>query len=99
MKIQGNKPPEGQEINLGTQKISKPDSGKDKGFASAGSTSPFNDRVDISGTGKEVAEIISAVNQLPDIRNDKVKAIKEAIESGKYGPDSIKIAEKILGEI
>ncbi len=98
MKIQGNKPPEGQEINLNAQKISKPEV-KDKAVSSAGGPKSFSDKVEISGTGKEVAEIIAAVNQLPDVRTDKVNAIKAAIESGKYQPDSIKIAEKILGEL
>jgi negative regulator of flagellin synthesis FlgM len=99
MKIQGNKSPEGQEISINPQKVvSKPEV-KDKMSAPVGKTKPFNDRVEISGTGKEVAEIIAAVNQLPDVRNDKVKAIKEAIDSGKYQMDSIKIAEKILGEL
>ncbi len=94
MKIQGNKPPEGQEINLSAQKISKQD--KDKSSVSAGRARPLNDRVEISGQGKEVADLMAAINQLPDVRDDKIKAMKEAIETGKYHVDSIKIAGKLL---
>jgi negative regulator of flagellin synthesis FlgM len=95
MKIHGNKPPENTEINLSARKISKPE--KDTA-ASAGTSKSLNDRVEISGAGKEAADLMSAINRLPDIRNDKVKAIKEAIESGKYHIDSIKIAGKMLEE-
>ena len=98
MKIHGNRPPEGQEINLSAQKVSRSEV-KDKSFAPAEKASAFSDRVDISGKGKEVAELMAAVSQLPDVRNDKVKTIKEAIDSGRYQVDSIKIAQKLLGEI
>jgi negative regulator of flagellin synthesis FlgM len=97
MKIQGNKPPEGQEISLNTQKIAKTE-GMEKAAAPE-KARPLSDRVDISGKGKEIAELMAAVNQLPDVRNDKVEAIKKAIESGTYKIDPLKIAQKFLEEI
>jgi len=99
MKIQGNKPPEGQEISLNAQKIAKTD-GKEKAAAPVSANPrPSGDRVDISGKGKEIAELMAAIQQMPDIRNDKVKAMKEAIESGSYHPDTKKIAQKLLEEL
>jgi negative regulator of flagellin synthesis FlgM len=99
MKIQGNKPPEGQEISLNTQKIAKTD-GKDKAAAPVSENPrPSGDRVDISGKGKEIAELMAVIQQMPDVRNDKVKAVKEAIESGNYHIDTKKIAQKLLEEL
>jgi negative regulator of flagellin synthesis FlgM len=97
MKIQGNKPPEGQEISLNAQKIAKAD-GKDKASA-PDKARALNDKVEISGKGKEIAELMATVNQLPDVRTDKVEAVKKAIESGTYKIDSRKIAQKFLEEI
>jgi negative regulator of flagellin synthesis FlgM len=96
MKIYGNKPPESQDINLNTQKVigSGP---KDK--TTATEKVKLTDRVELSDRSKEVAELMNAINQLPEVRTDKVKAMKEAIESGNYNIDTLKIAEKLLSEL
>lgn len=96
MKIYGNKPPESQDINLNTQKVigSGP---KDK--TTATEKVRLTDRVEFSDRSKEVAELMNAINQLPEVRTDKVKAVKEAIESGNYNIDTLKIAEKLLSEL
>ena len=96
MKIYGNKPPESQDINLNTQKVigSVP---KDK--TTATEKARLTDRVEFSDRSKEVAELMNAINQLPEVRTDKVKAMKEAIESGNYNIDTLKIAEKLLSEL
>ena len=68
MKIYGNRPPEGQEINRSAQK-------------------------------KEVAELMSTINRMPEVRADRIKAIQESLISGVYSVDPRRIAEKILNEI
>ncbi len=97
MKIQGNKPAEGQEISINAQKTGKVDV-KEK-VTQPEKTKSTNDRVDISGKGKEIAELMAQINQLPDIRTDKVNAVKKAIETGNYKIDPVKIAQKFLDEI
>ncbi len=47
----------------------------------------------------EIVELVDAVRALPDVRLDKVAAIRQAIESGTYVVDSLKVAEKMLEEI
>jgi negative regulator of flagellin synthesis FlgM len=95
MKIHENKPLDGIEINLSTQKISqtqkttktnKPD------------RSLPSDKVRISEQGKKIAELMSMIDQFPEIRNEKIKEIKEAIESGTYQIDPHKIAQKLIEE-
>ncbi len=96
MKIYGNKPPDGQEINLSTQKVSQ---AQEQSKTAKSEKTQSTDKVEISEQGKKVAELMSAIEQLPEMRNEKVKAMKEAIESGNYHVDSLKIAQKLLNEL
>jgi len=95
MKIYGNKSPDGQEINRSSQKISQTSA---QGRIGKSETTKSVDKVEISGEGKKVAELMSAIEQLPAVREGKIKAIKEALKSGTYHVDSSKIAQKILDE-
>jgi len=92
MKIHG-KLPGSQDINLYTQKVANSEV-KDKVLAQEKTVS--TDKIDISQKAKELA---AAINQLPGIREDKVKTAKEAIEAGNYNVDTLKLAEKILKEL
>lgn len=97
MKIQGRKPSEAQELNISTQKAQKVAVGKDK--VASSQRQQQVDRIDISQKGKEVASLISSINNLPDVREEKVNALKDAVNAGTYKIDPIKIAEKMLSEI
>lgn len=57
------------------------------------------DKISLSGEAKEISELKAAIDVLPDIRADKVDAIKRAIDSGSYTVDSMKVAAKILEEL
>lgn len=96
MKIYGNKPPENQDIYLKTQKVGKNDVLSEK---SETEKTRVSDRVNLSGKAKEIAELKNEINQLPDIRNDKVQATKKAIAEGTYKVDSLKVAGKIIDEL
>ncbi|MGB9716296.1 MAG: flagellar biosynthesis anti-sigma factor FlgM [Thermodesulfovibrionales bacterium] len=95
MKIQGNKPPDGIEINLSTQKISQAQKTTKTGKSDKTLSS---DKVRISEQGKKIAELMSAIDQLPEIREEKIREIKDAIESGTYQIDPYKIAQKLIEE-
>lgn len=95
MKIYGNKPPV---INDPSSNLQKTTSLKQKENTTPTSTEErvSKDKVEISGRMKELMALIS---QLPEVRNDKLEAIKKAIESDNYTIDSLKIAERILKEL
>lgn len=99
MKIDSPKSPESQGVGQGAQNVQKTQSvaPHDKG-AEAKKTIP-SDTVDISKRSKEIADIMSAVNQLPEVREAKVQEIKQSVDAGTYTVDSRKVAEKILKEI
>ena len=52
--------------------------------------------VDFSERSKDIQRIQQVVQSQPDVRSDKVKAIKEKIEKGTYEIDFEKTASKIL---
>lgn len=95
MKINGNRPPDSQDVNL---KIRNINGAEPKGNVSSKEKN-LTDRVDISGEGRDMAALMSAISKMPDIRTDKVNAIKKAIEAGNYNIDAAKIADKILKEL
>jgi negative regulator of flagellin synthesis FlgM len=97
MKVDSNRPPESQGPNrTGLQKAAAP-TAQEKA-AQAPKPAPA-DKVDISGRGREAADIAAAANQLPDVREAKVREIKQAVESGTYRVDPMKVAESILKEL
>ena len=54
------------------------------------------DTVDISDTAKRVSAARDELNRIPDVREEKVAALKKEIENGTYKVDSEEIAEKML---
>lgn len=58
-----------------------------------------NDELSLSSTAKDYQFALNAIKNVPDIRKEKVDAIKEQIRTGTYVVDSGKIAEKILENI
>ncbi len=58
-----------------------------------------SDQVHLSGKAKELEELKQIIQQMPEIRTDKVEALKKAIQEGSYQVDSLKIAGKMLEEI
>lgn len=58
-----------------------------------------NDELRLSDTAKDFQVAMNAIKNVPDIRKEKVEAIKEQIKSGTYVVDAGKIAEKMLENI
>lgn len=96
MKIQGNRPPEKQDITSQVQNVGKQGQAGGKGSVEQVSKT---DRVDLSGKAKEMAELRNAIDQLPEIRTDKVQSIEKAINDGTYKIDAKKIANKMVDEL
>jgi negative regulator of flagellin synthesis FlgM len=96
MKITGGKPPEGQEVYLRTQKTQ----GKDAiAEGQNGDGVRKADQVELSGKAREVENLRAEIGALPEVRQERVEAIRKAIESGNYRIDPGKIAEKIIDEL
>jgi flagellar biosynthesis anti-sigma factor FlgM len=63
-------------------------------------TTPISlqDRVQLSGRGKMIAEAQKAVSSVPDVREELVAKIQTEVQNGTYKVDSEKAAEGILKE-
>jgi flagellar biosynthesis anti-sigma factor FlgM len=95
MKIYGNKP-EGQGVNRPSQATERAEI---KGKSVSGPAKASTDKVEISGKGKEVADLMSVIDQMPEVRDKKIQAAQDALTNGSYSADPRKIAEKILNEL
>lgn len=54
------------------------------------------DRVSVSSDAKLVAEAAQAAQASPDVRVDKVEALRTQVQSGTYTPNSQLIAQKMV---
>ncbi len=59
-------------------------------------TAPQGDRVSLSPEARLHTAAFASANSAPDVRQDKVDAVKERIASGEYAVDSKSIAQKLL---
>jgi len=60
---------------------------------------PQDDRVSLSHASREMQTAKDAVAATSDIRQEKVDAIKQSVESGDYEIDPGQIAEKMVGSM
>ena len=93
MKINGHKPPESVDV----VRLQKP--GEKNGSARPSGKPDAKDKVDLSVNAKELGDIMSAINRLPEVRTEKVAGIRSRINSGKYVVDPAEIARKMVDEI
>jgi len=60
---------------------------------------PGDDSVRISDRAKEVQKIAAEIQKLPDVREDKVREMKQLISSGNYSVSGEDVAEKMIKEM
>ena len=53
-------------------------------------------KVDVSSKSKEIVDILAAIDRLPDVRDSRIREIKQSIETGMYTIDPCRIVEKML---
>jgi negative regulator of flagellin synthesis FlgM len=56
------------------------------------------DTVEISDTAKRIQEARKQLDEIPDIREDKVAQLKRQIDNGTYAINAEKIADKMIKE-
>lgn len=54
------------------------------------------DRVHISGKARDIQRLNQLVNEVPDVRADKIETLKEQIAAGTYGADGKVLSEKLV---
>ncbi len=64
--------------------------------AESSAASVVGDRVDISAGSLDVQKMKGIIQNTPDLRMDRVQALKEQIERGEYEVDPYRVADKML---
>jgi negative regulator of flagellin synthesis FlgM len=59
---------------------------------------PPEDKVDLSSQSKEMNKIAETLAATPDVRAEKVEALKKQVESGQYQVNSDAVADKMIKE-
>ena len=82
------------------QQYQKTEKVEDRASEKAGGANNLvpEEKVNLSTTAKDVQALKNAISSLPDVREDKVQALKDQIEKGTYKVDAEKVAEKMVGE-
>ncbi len=57
------------------------------------------DGIKLSFSGRDIERVRELVNNLPDIRQDRVEPLVKAVESGDYSVDTGLIADKLVGRL
>jgi len=57
---------------------------------------PGGDQVSLSSRGQEIQRVRARLKELPDVRREKVEAIRRQIEQGTYRVSAEAVAEKVL---
>ena len=57
------------------------------------------DKVEISSQARDIQVAMKALYELPDMRTEKVEAIKAQIASGEYKPNADELVDKLMGSI
>jgi negative regulator of flagellin synthesis FlgM len=60
--------------------------------------SSSGDKVELSVQSKEMQKVYDVLQMTPDVRDEKVSALKKSIQEGQYQVDSEAVAEKIIRE-
>lgn len=58
-----------------------------------------DDKVSLSQASKDLQTAKNAVAQSPDVREDKVSSIQQAVEQGQYHVPTSKVADSFVGSI
>ena len=80
-----------------------PETGRDKqsnqGNASIASVTIEPDQAQLSGTHIQVQALVAQASQLPEVRQEKVTALREAVQAGQYRPNPANIAHGLMSEM
>jgi len=59
---------------------------------------PAEDRVELSDRARALQVAQGALSQVPEVRTERIEAVKSLVQSGRYQVPSQVLAERMLGE-
>jgi negative regulator of flagellin synthesis FlgM len=89
---------DGQSIRQITQGMKPPQSEKNPPASSVSSLDAGADRVELSPQSRDMKKIHEILADTPEIRTEKVEALKKAITEGTYKVKAEDLADKMIQE-
>jgi flagellar biosynthesis anti-sigma factor FlgM len=65
----------------------------------SGSAALGSDQAQLSGAGAQITALAAQVLQLPEVRQERVQALRQAVESGSYTPDARSTAGALVNHL
>lgn len=88
------------ELNHGTQQVSENNrAGAPNAAVSPSSSAVGEDKTQLSGAHAQVAALIAQASHLPELRDQRVQALRQAVQSGRYPASAEKTAGAILAHM
>jgi negative regulator of flagellin synthesis FlgM len=80
------------------QQYQKADKVQEESSPKVGGNAAPEEKVNLSTKARDIQQLRDAVGQLPDIREDKIRELKDQVDKGAYDANGQKIAEKMVSE-
>ena len=80
------------------QQYQKTDKVQEESGPKVGGSAAPEEKVNLSTKARDIQQLRDAVSQLPDVREDKVRELKDKVDKGAYDANGQKIAEKMVSE-
>jgi flagellar biosynthesis anti-sigma factor FlgM len=87
------------DLNQGTQQASESDRSSAQSAAPASSSSLTGlgeDQAQLSGAHTQVEALATQAAQLPEVRQERVQALRQAIQGGRYSTSSEQVAGAVF---
>jgi flagellar biosynthesis anti-sigma factor FlgM len=89
--------------NQGPQPLNESNAASSQDTAAASNASSYangyaigEDQAQLSGAHTQVEALAAQASQLPEIREERVLALRQAVESGQYSPSSEQVAGAVV---
>lgn len=61
--------------------------------------SPQGDTLTLSSQAQEIQRLRQFLDQVPDVRDDRIKPLAESVASGKYQVEADKVADQVIARM
>ncbi|MGK0441349.1 MAG: negative regulator of flagellin synthesis FlgM [Pseudohongiellaceae bacterium] len=95
--ISGLGSPNRSELRSDRNSGDSPKAEKSSSTASPTAASNVSDQIELSSQAQTLKKLEAQLADLPEVNEDRVAALKSAIESGEYQVNDKQIAENLLG--
>jgi len=91
------------DLNPGAQSIPESNRSSAQNTASGSgllaSRSSVEDQAELSGAHTQIQALAAQASQLPEVREERVQALRQAVQSGHYRADPEKVAGSVLAHM